>query len=1016
MATPDAATLRLDRPRVTRAAPVVKFRFDGKEKKAIRGETVAAALAASGTAALRQTEADLSPWRGLYCGMGACFDCVVTIDGRAGQRACLARISGGEEVRSSPPSGRLDDPLMPLAVPSSREALEERATDILVIGAGPAGLAAALAARRCGAAVVVLDERPQSGGQYFKGIASSHEAAVPPDRQFRQGSALVDEVRRSGATILQEAAVFGAFAADEILALVDGEGIVFRPRRLVLATGAYERAMPIPGWTLPGVMTTGAAQTLMRAYQVAPGRRVVVAGNGPLNLQLAADMAAMGVEVVAVAESASRPGLGHASSLLRAMLCDPLRMIEGAGYLSCLRSWGLRSWGLRSWGLRSWGLRSWGLRSSGLRSSGVPILWGHLAIAAKGEGRLGEVVLAPVDAKGLPNPVRSRSLKADTLCLGYGLVASCEIANALGCRMRLDARHLGSLAVDTTDTGETSADGVFAVGDGASVAGSAVALAKGEIAGRTAAEQLGYEGGQAGGVQKRLKRAQRFQDALWTLFRAPPVLLEPLPDETIICRCETLDLGFLRREIEAGAASLAVLKRRTRLGMGRCQGRYCSSVAASLLCELTGRQRSLDDAFAPRLPAKPFPAAALAIEKPEWGGHKRAGSPNLARPVPQPPFEQVATEVAVIGAGVVGSCIAHALAKAGKDVLVIERDDANLQASGANAGSLHVQLLSFDFGAKAEAGGGPAAATLPLGPWAVALWQELAEDCGHEFEIRITGGLMVAETDSGMAFLEAKAALERRYGLEAEILSGSDLRRLAPALSPHLIGAEWSPLEGKINPLTATYAVLRRALALGARIERSSDVISIEREGAAWKIMTGRGVVRAGNVVNAAGPWARQIGAMVGLDVPVYSAPLQMIVTERAPPLVDQLVAHADRHLSLKQLASGGLVIGGAWTARYSEQQNLNATIRESIEGNLWVAGQVLPQLYGLHVIRSWAGMNVNIDGAPIVGEAPGRPGFFNAVTSNGYTLAPAIAKITADLFCRGRADRDVRPYLIDRF
>ncbi|MEM7025149.1 MAG: FAD-binding oxidoreductase, partial [Pseudomonadota bacterium] len=152
------------------------------------------------------------------------------------------------------------------------------------------------------------------------------------------------------------------------------------------------------------------------------------------------------------------------------------------------------------------------------------------------------------------------------------------------------------------------------------------------------------------------------------------------------------------------------------------------------------------------------------------------------------------------------------------------------------------------------------------------------------------------------------------------------------------------------------------------------------------------------------------------LDIPVHSAPLQMIVTEHAPPLVDQLIAHADRHLSLKQLASGGIVIGGAWTARYSEHQNMNVTIRESIEGNLWVAERVLPQLAGLHVLRTWAGMNVNIDGAPIIGEAPGAPGFFNCVTSNGYTLAPAVARLTADLISRGKADLNIRPYLLERF
>jgi len=413
---------------------------------------------------------------------------------------------------------------------------------------------------------------------------------------------------------------------------------------------------------------------------------------------------------------------------------------------------------------------------------------------------------------------------------------------------------------------------------------------------------------------------------------------------------------------------------------------------------------------------KPFPVAALALEKSEWGGHERAGSPDLARPEPLPPFGEDEAAVVVIGSGVVGVCLAHDLATRGEDVLVVERDDVNLQASGANAGSLHVQLLSFDFGAKAEAGGGPAAATLPLGPWAVSLWQDLAGLCGDDFEIRITGGLMVAESEAGMRFLRDKAALEKSYGLEAEIVDRQDLHTLAPALSDRLIGAEYSPGEGKINPLTATYSVMRRAREQGARLRRSTDVTAIERTGGGWQVLTNRGVITAGRVVNAAGPWARSIAAMAGLDLPVYSAPLQMIVTDRAPPLVDQLVAHADRHLSLKQLASGGVVIGGAWTARYSEHQNMNVTIRNSIEGNLWVARRVLPALDGLHVLRSWAGMNVNIDGAPIIGEVPVAPGFFNAVTSNGYTLAPAVARLTVDLICDGKTEIDIQPYRLERF
>ncbi|MGI9434522.1 MAG: FAD-dependent oxidoreductase [Geminicoccaceae bacterium] len=970
----------------------VTFTFDGLLIEAIAGESIASALAANGVLGFSTPHPagvanTAGPARtGLYCGMGACFACVVTIDGRAGQRACLAKVEGGEEVRSALPSGRPDDPLQPLGAMPARAELAERVTDILVIGAGPAGLAAALAARRCGARVVLLDERTASGGQYYKPVASSHETAQPLDRQFRDGASILDAAHAAGVEILQDALVFGAFSPNEVLVLIDGEAQVFRPRRLILAIGAYERPMPILGWTLPGSMTTGAMQTLARSHQVSPGRRIVVAGNGPLNFQLAADLVSCGVEVAAVVEAGARPGINDIGTLAQAFATDALSMTTGLGYL---------------------------LR---LKRAGVPIFWSHIAVAIQGLDQVETVDIAPIDDHGRPDVSARLSLDADGIGLGYGFIASTEIARALGCRMRPDPRQAGGLAVDTSGTCATSMEGVFAVGDGASIGGAAVALAEGELAGSAAAIELGF---QADGVARppvvehRLERASAFQKALWRLFRAPPLSLDHLPDATTICRCEHLDLGLIRKEINTGASSLAVLKRRVRLGMGRCQGRYCLPVVSHLLRKKYSKSLP---ATAPRLPVKPFPAAALAIEKLEWGGHERAGSPDLARPEPLPPFGEDEAAVVVIGGGVVGACLAHDLATKGDDVLVVERDDVNLQASGANAGSLHVQLLSFDFGAKAEAGGGPAAATLPLGPWAVSLWQDLAGLCGDDFEIRITGGLMVAESEAGMRFLRDKATLEKSYGLEAEIVDRQDLHTLAPALSDGLIGAEYSPGEGKINPLTATYCVMRRAQEHGARLRCSTDVTALERTGHGWRVLTNRGVITAGRVVNAAGPWARSIAAMAGLDLPIYSAPLQMIVTDRALPLVDQLVAHADRHLSLKQLDSGGIVIGGAWTARYNEHQNMNVTIRKSIEGNLWVARRVLPALDGLHVLRSWAGMNVNIDGAPIIGEAPAAPGFFNAVTSNGYTLAPAIARLTADLICDGKTEIDIKPYCLERF
>ena len=975
--------MRLKRKGVRPVGRPITFHFDHREIEAFEGETIASALAAHEIVSIREDSRD--DRRGLYCGMGACFECVVTVDGRIGQRACMAKLRGGEKVRSTSPSGTPDDPIKPLARPPSGKALPERQIDVLVIGAGPGGLSAALAARQAGASVIVLDERGESGGQYYKPIAASHEAVAPPDRQFRVGNALLANVRAAGVQFVHGVTVFGAFAKDEVLALVDDQAVVFRPRRLILATGAYERPMPISGWTLPGVMTTGALQTLTRSQQVTPGKRVVIAGNGPLNFQLAADLVGVGIEVAAVVESAPRPSLADAPVIASAAWHDPRNMIRGVGYRLCLRR------------------------------ARVPVFWSHAAVEAYGDERVEAVDIAPIGDDGRPDPDKLQRLTADVVCLGYGFIASAEIARALGCKMRRDERHLGSLAVDVSKTGATSIDGVFAVGDGAEVAGAATAMAKGELAGVLAAGELGLDTrrARAAGAHRRLEKAEWFQQALWSLFRAPPVSLDHLADETIICRCETLTLGEIQQSIENGAASLAVLKRRLRLGMGRCQGRYCLPVVARLLTE---KSSMLPLAAAPRLPVKPFPVPALALEKPEWGGHRRVGSPDLARPSPAPPFGDLEAGVVVIGGGVVGACLAHELAAGGEDVLVVERDDVNLQASGANAGSLHVQLLSFDFGDKAEAGGGPAAATLPLGPWAVSLWQELAERCGNDFEIRITGGLMVAESEAGLDFLRRKVDLERRYGLDAAIVDRRDLLDLAPALADGLIGAEYSPAEGKINPLVATYSVMRRAEELGAKLMRSTDVQALEQTDNGWLVQTNRGEIKAGRVVNAAGPWAREIGAMIGLDVPVYSAPLQMIVTDRAPPLVEQLVAHADRHLSLKQLAAGGIIIGGAWPARYSEHQNMNVTIRESVEGNLWVARRVLPALDGLHVLRTWAGMNVNIDGAPIVGEVPAAPGFFNAVTSNGYTLAPAVARITADLICRGRTDWDITPYSLERF
>jgi glycine/D-amino acid oxidase-like deaminating enzyme len=181
-------------------------------------------------------------------------------------------------------------------------------------------------------------------------------------------------------------------------------------------------------------------------------------------------------------------------------------------------------------------------------------------------------------------------------------------------------------------------------------------------------------------------------------------------------------------------------------------------------------------------------------------------------------------------------------------------------------------------------------------------------------------------------------------------------------------------------------------------------------------VETSRGRIEAPRVVNAAGAFASVVGEMLGIAVPVFGAPLQMIVTEAAAPLISRLVAHADRHLTLKQAANGNFLIGGGWTAGLDPVHGHPRPLMASLEGNLWVAQHVVPALRKLHVIRSWAAMNINIDGAPIFGEDPRVPGLFHAVTSNGYTLGPLVGRITAQLIGRGEADRDVSAFSITRF
>ncbi len=953
------------------ADEAVRFTFDGAPILARAGESIAAALAASGTLALRRTRRG-SP-RGLHCGMGSCFDCIVTVDGRAGVRACLEKVEAGMAVASAMPDA---DGLMPLSSPPDGP-LERRSVDVLVVGAGPAGATAAAMLAEAGATVVLCDERGESGGQYFKPLAVAGDKT--PDPQFKAGAALAERLRRSGAEFWTGASVWYASATEGVGIVRDGRASVLEPRMLLLATGASERPCPLPGWTLPGVMTTGGLQTLVRAQRVAPGSAIVIAGSGPLNLQAACELLKLGCRPAAVVDSGPGPSLSAAGTLLRMAQADPEATLQGLAILARLKA------------------------------ARVPVLWRTTVRRIEGDGAVRSVTVA--------RDGHETTIPCDAVALNMGFQPQAELARQLGCALRHASDHVGAIAVEADRDGRTSLPTVFAIGDGAAIGGAKVAMARANLAAVAIANDLGLTL-RADGAAADLARAERFQAALWSLFTQPPFDAGALADDTIVCRCEEVTAGAARRACREATPTLATMKRLTRAGMGRCQGRFCAGTLTKLVEAEGGPPPDVAAFFAPRPPARPVPLGAIAAEKPEWGGHRQslppAGSPRVA--LRREPFGTIEADVAVIGAGVVGSAVARELALGGERVVVLDRHEPNVQASGANAGSLHVQLLSFDFGAKAQAGGRPAAEVLRIAPASIALWKELEQASGEDYEISTVGGLMVGETAAEMDFLRKKVELERSYGIDSSMIGPNELRSLEPHLARHFAGSALCADEGKINPLTATLSLVRMAKAAGVRIETFAAVQAITRDGVRWRVSTEAGEVLAKRVVNCAGGWASRVAAMASRPIPVQGAPLQMIVTEPGPPLVKHLVAHGGRHLSLKQADAGGLIIGGAWPASLDPASGASRVEMASIEGNAWVAAHVLPAAAHLRIVRVWAAMNINIDGAPIIGEMPEAPGFWNCVTSNGYSLAPIVARITADLMLRGRSDHPHQMFTLDRF
>ncbi|MEX0343511.1 MAG: NAD(P)/FAD-dependent oxidoreductase [Rhizobiaceae bacterium] len=356
-------------------------------------------------------------------------------------------------------------------------------------------------------------------------------------------------------------------------------------------------------------------------------------------------------------------------------------------------------------------------------------------------------------------------------------------------------------------------------------------------------------------------------------------------------------------------------------------------------------------------------------------------------------------EIAVVGGGIVGLMTARHLALAGADVLLLDAGDIGAAASGANAGSLHLQLQYPEFVAFGEEWARTYAPTLTFLKQSIALWEALPNELDADLEFKLAGGIIVATTDDQMARIQSKARIEATAGVETEILDRGDLLKLAPYLSPATIGGGYCRMEGKANPLKIVPALANAAHNAGVRIKTGVRITGIEGRAPSFRLETSSGPVVTQRIVNAAGAEASRIGAMVGTRLDIRGVPLQMTVTEPLALIIPHLIYSAAGKLTLKQLENGGCVIGGGWTAR--ERSNGSLVIDPTnFAGNMSMAANVAPAIAGACALRSWtAWVNGTPDWRPILGEDRNVRGVIHALFPwVGFSAAPMTALAAAEL------------------
>jgi len=466
--------------------------------------------------------------------------------------------------------------------------------EIVVIGAGPAGVGAALAAADTGARTLIVDEAPTSGGQVYRTMPAEFRLKpnASPGPDYAIGEA---QRKRLLASPVQTA--FGRriwnVSSDFRIDAIGPAGLEsWRSQALVVAAGATEKVVPFPGWTLPGVIGLAAATILLKSQQMLPGERTVVAGCGPL-------LAAVAVAII--------KGGGKVAAIID--LSGPLDWLKVLPRMTSRRD------------LLGRGL-GW-LQT--IRRAGVPLLFRHMVKEVRQSNGFLEVEAWPVDRDRRPHPGgrglagrghagQGSNFRADCVTVGHGLVPATEVTRLLRADHEFRAEAGGWIAVRDADFRSTR-ERVYVAGDGAGISGAAAAFLQGRIAGLTAALDLGKLDRAAHAratalIRRRACKAERFGRAMAGMMTLRPGQLAAMTPDTIVCRCEDVTRGEIDAAIANGAREVNQLKAWTRCGMGPCQGRVCGEVAATLVASRVGG-REAAGIWTARAPLRPLSLATM---------------------------------------------------------------------------------------------------------------------------------------------------------------------------------------------------------------------------------------------------------------------------------------------------------------------------------------------------------------------------------------------------------------------